>query len=68
MVWSKDVWFSGVEVLHLISTPFPSVWHQVQDDEDHLDFDLIDNFSRIFRVFISNLMHLTPEKIGCRKK
>ncbi|KAK7104862.1 glutaminyl-peptide cyclotransferase-like [Littorina saxatilis] len=58
----------GVEVLHLISTPFPSVWHKITDDADHLDVNLIDNFSRIFRAFISNLLHLSPEKIGCRKK
>ncbi|KAL8575024.1 hypothetical protein ACOMHN_063556 [Nucella lapillus] len=54
----------GVHVLHLISTPFPRVWHKKEDDGEHLDFNLIDNFSRIFRVFISNLMHLTPEKSG----
>lgn len=58
----------GVEVLHLISTPFPPVWHEMTDDSAHLDFAFIDNFSRIFRVFISNLLHLYPEKIGCRKK
>ncbi|XP_076442344.1 glutaminyl-peptide cyclotransferase-like [Babylonia areolata] len=58
----------GVDVLHLISTPFPRVWHKKEDDGDHLDFDLIDNFSRMFRVFISNLLHLTPEKIDCRKE
>ncbi|KAL8572375.1 hypothetical protein ACOMHN_023144 [Nucella lapillus] len=57
----------GVHVLHLISTPFPRVWHKKEDDGEHLDFNLIDNFSRIFRVFISNLMHLTPEKSGCRQ-
>ncbi|KAI8788452.1 hypothetical protein BgiMline_007785 [Biomphalaria glabrata] len=58
----------GVEVLHLISTPFPSVWHQPQDDWSHLDFNLIDDFSRIFRVFVSNLLHLQPEARSCRKK
>ena len=63
-----DLVLAGVDILHLISTPFPRVWHTPQDDEQHLDFDVIDNFSRIFRVFISNLMYLMPEKIGCRKK
>ncbi|XP_059172560.1 glutaminyl-peptide cyclotransferase-like isoform X2 [Physella acuta] len=58
----------GVEVLHLISSPFPSVWHNVKDDWDHLDFNLIDDFSRIFRVFVSNLLHLQPEERSCRKK
>ncbi|KAK7490232.1 hypothetical protein BaRGS_00018577 [Batillaria attramentaria] len=58
----------GVDVLHLISTPFPTVWHQTSDNGSNLDDDLIDDFSRIFRVFVSNLLHLSPEKIGCRKK
>ncbi|KAL8610923.1 hypothetical protein ACOMHN_042541 [Nucella lapillus] len=56
----------GVDILHLISVPFPSVWHKVEDDGDHLNFDFIDNFSRIFRVFVSGLMHLKPENNGCR--
>lgn len=56
----------GVDILHLISVPFPSVWHKVEDDGDHLDFAFIDNFSRIFRVFVSGLMHLKPENNGCR--
>ncbi|GFN97063.1 glutaminyl-peptide cyclotransferase-like [Plakobranchus ocellatus] len=59
---------NGVDILHLISTPFPSVWHKSSDDWDHLDFNLIDNFSRIFRVFLSNLLHLRPEDSSCRKK
>ncbi|CAL1539422.1 unnamed protein product [Lymnaea stagnalis] len=58
----------GVDILHLISTPFPSVWHKMEDDFAHLDFNLIDDFSRIFRVFISNLLHLIPEAPSCRKK
>ncbi|KAK3748815.1 hypothetical protein RRG08_065322 [Elysia crispata] len=58
----------GVDILHLISYPFPSVWHKFTDDWDHLDFNLIDNFSRIFRVFIANLLHLRPEDSSCRKK
>ncbi|RUS81361.1 hypothetical protein EGW08_010859, partial [Elysia chlorotica] len=57
----------GVDILHLISSPFPSVWHKFSDDWDHLDFDLIDNFSRIFRVFVANLLHLRPEESSCRK-
>ncbi|XP_076464035.1 glutaminyl-peptide cyclotransferase-like [Babylonia areolata] len=57
----------GVDILHLISVPFPSVWHKVEDDGQHLDFAFIDNFSRVFRVFTSALMHLEPENNACRK-
>lgn len=53
-------------VLHLISTPFPKVWHTMKDNKKALNYHVIDNFNRIFRVFVSNYLHL-PEK-ACGKK
>ena len=53
-------------VLHLISTPFPKVWHKMADNEKALNYDVIDNFLRIFRVFVSNYLDL-PER-PCGKK
>eukprot|EP00658_Telonema_sp_P-2_P061795 TRINITY_DN50461_c0_g1_i1.p1 TRINITY_DN50461_c0_g1~~TRINITY_DN50461_c0_g1_i1.p1 ORF type:complete len:147 (+),score=0.94 TRINITY_DN50461_c0_g1_i1:220-660(+) len=35
----------GVPILHLISAPFPPVWHELSDDEDHLNMDLIYEFT-----------------------
>ncbi|GFO27374.1 glutaminyl-peptide cyclotransferase, partial [Plakobranchus ocellatus] len=46
----------GVPILHLISTPFPSVWHTSQDDLQHLDPDTVDDFTRIFRLFMATLL------------
>ena len=49
------VMFSGVPVVHLITYPFPSVWHTPYDDLPALDFDRIDNLARILRVFLVDL-------------
>ncbi|KAL5007918.1 hypothetical protein ScPMuIL_013499 [Solemya velum] len=55
-------------ILHLISLPFPSVWHTFQDNEDALDYEVTDNFNRIFRVFVARYLHLDPLKGACKKK
>ncbi|BFZ11564.1 hypothetical protein BsWGS_14602 [Bradybaena similaris] len=46
----------GVPVLHLISTPFPRVWHTVYDNIQHLDVGLIRDFSRILRIFLLSVL------------
>ena len=48
----------GVPILHLISTPFPSVWHTAGDNRDALDFGLIANFNRILRIFVAEYLHI----------
>lgn len=40
-----------VPVLHIIASPFPEVWHKMEDDYSALDFPTIDNLNKIFRVF-----------------
>ncbi|XP_054159915.1 glutaminyl-peptide cyclotransferase-like [Oppia nitens] len=47
----------GVPVLHLISQPFPSVWHTKQDDIKHLDFSIINLFANIFNDFLLYLQY-----------
>ncbi|XP_066536991.1 glutaminyl-peptide cyclotransferase [Hoplias malabaricus] len=42
----------GVHVLHLIPTPFPSVWHTFDDNEDNLDRATIENLNKILQVFV----------------
>ncbi|KAK3702627.1 hypothetical protein RRG08_042616 [Elysia crispata] len=46
----------GVPVVHLISTPFPTVWHTPQDDLQHLDVNTVDDFGRIFRVYLASFL------------
>lgn len=58
----------GVDIVHLISDPFPSVWHEFTDDWEHLDFAMIDDFSRVFRVFVSSLMQLQLDNASCHRE
>ncbi|KAF6025713.1 QPCT [Bugula neritina] len=48
----------GVPILHLISAPFPQVWHSRYDDESALDYVTIDNLNKILRVFVAEYLHL----------
>ena len=57
----------GVEVLHLIPTPFPAVWHKMEDDGEHLDGQTVEEWGRIVMAFVAEWMDLetwieiTPE-------
>ncbi|KAJ8288702.1 hypothetical protein COCON_G00013610 [Conger conger] len=42
----------GVRVLHIIPTPFPSVWHTFDDNEQNLDRPTIQNLNKIMQVFV----------------
>lgn len=42
----------GVRVLHLIPTPFPSVWHTFDDNEQNLDRPTIQNLNKVMQVFV----------------
>lgn len=48
----------GVEVLHLIPTPFPRVWHQVDDDGEHLDMKTVSDWSLLITAFAAEWMDL----------
>ena len=41
-----------VPILHLITLPFPPVWHKVEDDATHLDRKSIHNLLLIFKIFV----------------
>lgn len=41
----------GVDVLHLIPTPFPHVWHTMQDDGAHLDMATTRDWAKITTAF-----------------
>uniref|UniRef100_A0A8W8I4T7 glutaminyl-peptide cyclotransferase n=1 Tax=Magallana gigas TaxID=29159 RepID=A0A8W8I4T7_MAGGI len=40
----------NVPILHLISAPFPSVWHRMSDDAAHIDYHTTEDFNKVFRV------------------
>ncbi|CAD6584787.1 MAG: hypothetical protein TREMPRED_003957 [Tremellales sp. Tagirdzhanova-0007] len=50
----------GVSVLHVISNPFPQVWHTLADDGSALSLPALQRWNRILRVFTSEYLGLAP--------
>ncbi|KAL1841586.1 hypothetical protein VTJ49DRAFT_6896 [Mycothermus thermophilus] len=48
----------GVDVLHIIPSPFPAVWHTMDDDAEHLDLPTIRDWARIMTGFVAEWMDL----------
>jgi glutaminyl-peptide cyclotransferase len=48
----------GVHVLHLIPSRFPTVWHTLQDDGEHLDIPTVEDWALLTSVFIAEYMEL----------
>jgi hypothetical protein len=48
----------GVEVLHIIPTPFPTVWHEMEDDGEHLDLETVEDWATLMTAFASEWMEL----------
>jgi len=48
----------NVRVLHWIATPFPRVWHTLDDNEENLHRPTISNLCKILNVFVAEYLHL----------
>uniref|UniRef100_H3CQM4 Glutaminyl-peptide cyclotransferase n=1 Tax=Tetraodon nigroviridis TaxID=99883 RepID=H3CQM4_TETNG len=48
----------GVPVLHLISTPFPKVWHTLDDTEENLHRPTVLNLTKILALFVAEYLGL----------
>ncbi|XP_062569690.1 glutaminyl-peptide cyclotransferase-like [Saccostrea cucullata] len=48
----------GVPILHLVSAPFPSVWHKMTDAAAHIDYYTTLDFIKIFRLFVADYLQL----------
>jgi glutaminyl-peptide cyclotransferase len=48
----------GVDVLHIIPTPFPFVWHSMLDDGEHLDMPTVNDWAKIVTAFAAEWMEL----------
>lgn len=48
----------GVEVLHLIPSPFPAVWHRMTDDGEHLDMDTVEDWAKLTIAFAAEWLDL----------
>ncbi|MFH4979963.1 hypothetical protein AB6A40_006672 [Gnathostoma spinigerum] len=50
----------NVPVLHLISVPFPTVWHKISDNAAALHYPTIENLASIIRVFVAEYLAIKP--------
>lgn len=48
----------GVDILHIIPSPFPDVWHTSKDDGEHLDLDVVEDWAMITTAFAAEWMEL----------
>ena len=48
----------GVDILHVIPARFPSVWHTMNDDGEHLDMKACDDWAVIITAFAAEWMDL----------
>ena len=48
----------GVPIVHLITYPFPHVWHTVNDNANAIDKTFVSNFRKILAVFLHEYFHL----------
>ena len=49
------------KILHMIASPFPSVWHTLGDNSDALDMRTIDYLNKILRVFVYGYLNGSSE-------
>jgi glutaminyl-peptide cyclotransferase len=47
-----------VDILHIIPSPFPAVWHTSKDDGEHLDLDVVEDWAMITTAFAAEWMEL----------
>ncbi|CAG7721356.1 unnamed protein product [Allacma fusca] len=45
----------NVDIVHLIVSPFPKVWHTPKDNKEALDFTTIANLNKVLQVFVATL-------------
>lgn len=48
----------GVEILHIITHPFPVVWHKIEDDGEHLDIDTVEDWAMLTTAFAAEWLEL----------
>lgn len=54
----------GVPILHLIPSPFPPVWHRIEDDGAHLDMPTVKDWAKIVTAFALewlDMMEVEPQ-------
>ncbi|KAG0207803.1 hypothetical protein BGX28_001049 [Mortierella sp. GBA30] len=52
----------GVPVFHVIPTPFPTVWHNLEDDANAISQEVVEGWANIFRAFAVEYLQLLKTK------
>ncbi|KAF2199178.1 hypothetical protein GQ43DRAFT_399299 [Delitschia confertaspora ATCC 74209] len=55
----------GVSILHVIPSPFPEVWHKIEDDGAHLDMPTVRDWAKIVTAFALewlDMMEVWPQE------
>ncbi|KAF7234524.1 hypothetical protein EG68_11872, partial [Paragonimus skrjabini miyazakii] len=50
--------YRGVSVLHLIPTPFPTVWHTIGDNATIIDWNVSKDLVNLMEAFVRSFLHL----------
>lgn len=50
----------GVNILHMIPYPFPTVWHNGADNADCIDEAVVENLALLFATFSAEYLELDP--------
>lgn len=45
-------------ILHIIPSPFPSVWHKSTDNRSNIDLKTTENLNKILRIFVASYLHI----------
>ncbi|CAF9919348.1 MAG: hypothetical protein GOMPHAMPRED_001755 [Gomphillus americanus] len=59
----------GVDIFHIIASPFPRVWHLPEDNGDHLHIDTTEDWAVLMTAFTAEYMELVdfmPQKLAIR--
>lgn len=54
----------GVDILHIIPSPFPHVWHTMDDDGEHLDSATVEDLAKIVTAFAAQWLDLEGHLLG----
>ncbi|ETS63530.1 hypothetical protein PaG_01824 [Moesziomyces aphidis] len=59
---------AGVPILHIIPSPFPSVWHKISDDAGALDYATMHAWCMILRLAVAEYLDLDIPPQGKAKR
>ena len=48
----------GVPILHIISSPFPSVWHKIDDNAGAINWVTVEKLNMVLCIFVSEYLSL----------